>query len=250
MPEDKFLKAVWALTSLRFPYYLEEIKRVDDDVVLHEAAAANNSNVPLYDSASLWFRDYHDFSSSRLDSIMKELPQNATNEDKEGAVLKYMNSVCAVSAFNDLGIILKQIGCNGYCEMNFVSFKTAQDFMNCPLIEIEAKVHNKRNGEEEIRSVKKTPFQIWIQNPQRRTITGIIFEPDPFVEVPDNVINTWVGLHYSAFSDCVPSLSYTYGDFGLKEFFDHCYNVLCGKHDVSFLYLMKWFVLLFLFEFS
>jgi hypothetical protein len=246
LSEDKFLKAVWALTSLRFPLYLEEIKRVEDEPAASSQPAPLSSEKGAMLSASLWFRDYHDYSASRLDSIMKELPEGASNEDKEEAVMTYMNSVCSVSSFNDLGIILKQYGVDTYCEMNFVNFRTAQDFMNCPIIEFETTTQKKNKfGEEheEKRITKKTPYQVWIQNPNRRVITNIVFEPDPTVLISDNVVNTWVGYRYSleGLLECVPSLSYTYADFGLKEFFDHCYNVLCGKHDASFIYLMKWF---------
>lgn len=244
LTEEQFQKAVWALTSLRFTFYLDEMRKGEEDEPALQpppAAAAETALTP----ASLWYRDYHDFSASRLDSIIQELPQGASNEDKEEAVMKYMNSVCAVCSFNDLGIILKQYGCDNFCEMNFVSFKAAQDFMNCPIIEFETPVQKKNKyGEvhEETRTTKKTPYQVWMQNPKRRTVTGVVFEPDPSVKVPDTVVNTWVGLRYSGdpLNTCIPSLSYTYGDFGLPEFFDHCFNVLCGKHEPSFLYLMKW----------
>jgi hypothetical protein len=51
LSEDKYHKAVWALTSIRFPFYLEEMRKgVDDDEPAALPAVPDGGEV----SASLW----------------------------------------------------------------------------------------------------------------------------------------------------------------------------------------------------
>lgn len=87
------------------------------------------------------------------------------------------------------------------------------------------------NTNSPVKFIKVNPFNLWLENIDRKDIDKIIFDPTT-TEQKENTFNTWTGFNYTNTND--------YDNNKIKDFLFHIKDVLADGDNIQYEYILNW----------
>jgi hypothetical protein len=267
--EPRWLKAVWALTSLRFPLMRSAggLAPVILDRAEHLEAITETLREQHGSSATQWGKDPTVYSGVELEGRLKEMA-DADASTVKAVVVEYLNRCIALLKSKNSVVLVKiKDDDSAWCKIKPMTVQACSILFGVPLVELSsgapeggAAAAAGAGGDDEAprspprgrrrtaapkkpKITKTTPWQIWVTSTDRLEIREEIFHPETpshFNMTPNDVLNLWRGFAYTD-EELVLCKNYSLNGYNLVSFLEHVYNVTCSHDMEIYNYLMDWF---------
>lgn len=250
-------KAVMSLSSIRWD--LAHLPNTTSQMQLNEMRDCARREPQ---TATEWAATKHIYNEDELNDLIETLAEK-TKEEVEQIVVWYINRCCAINLDGD--VYYKYVDADGELQIATKNQNQMAILLGAPRITMAtgndngAPPTNKKrrtsstrhcNGVDDdssnrgsniARTTTKDPWTIWRQSSNRRKVSGFTFDPI-MKNLPSqkDYINLFKGWRYS-YKDLDKSImEYNKNGYGLQDFLDHIYNVICSKEIKSFVWIIKW----------
>lgn len=255
-------RAVMALSSIRWD--LAHLPNNTARIHLNEMTAA--ATVTKEITADEWASTKHYYDPSELRSLI-EILDNNNRQEIEGAIVWYVNRCCAMNLEGE--IYYKYEDSDGELQIATKTSVQMSLLLAAPRISVNVqkgcytkpakKKRNQSGGREGMKGdndyyidddnsnstnttvVYIIPWNVWKSSDQKTMISGFTFDP-LMRNLPSQkkYINLFKGWRYN-YKDLDKSImEYKKNGYGLQDFLNHIYNVICSKDVTSFVWIIKW----------